>query len=126
MSESMLAANCYTNPARSTATPRTLEYQIFARVTGQLSSAHRNGEFGNLAQALHDNLSLWTMLGTDVAGAGNGLPPELRSKLFYLFEFTRAHTAKVTKGEATPEILVEINTAIMRALRGANGEEARE
>lgn len=124
MYESTLAENCYANPARSTATPRNIEYQVFSRVTAQLSSAHRDREHGKLAQALQDNLSLWTILGTDVAGAGNGLPAELRSKLFYLFEFTRAHTHKVMSGEATPEILVEINGAIMRALRGVTGEGA--
>lgn len=126
MFESTLAENCYTNPARSTATPRNVEYQVFARVTGQLSTAHCDGEFGKLAQALQDNLSLWTILGTDVAGAANGLPAELRSKLFYLYEFTRTHTARVMDGDATPEILVEINSAIMRALRGAKGQETRE
>ncbi len=125
MYESALAEEGYSNPVRSTATPRNIEYQVFARVTGQLSSAWRDSDDrSKLAQALHDNLNLWTILGTDVAGAGNGLPAELRSKLFYLFEFTRAHTAKVLNGDATAEVLVEINSAIMRGLRGTRPREA--
>jgi flagellar protein FlaF len=125
MYESVLAEKSYANPGRSTATPRNVEYQAFARVTGQLSSASRDGaEFGKLAQALQDNLSLWTVLGTDVAGAANGLPSDLKAKLFYLFEFTRAHTVKVMNREATADVLIDINSAIMRGLRGARQAEA--
>jgi flagellar protein FlaF len=128
MYESVLAKQSYANPSRSTATPRSIEYEAFARVTAQLTSASRNAsaELAPLAQALQDNLNLWTVLGTDVAGAGNGLPVELRAKLFYLFEFTRSHTVKVLNGEATAGALIDINTAIMRGLRSSVRPEAAE
>ena len=56
-------------------------------------------------------------LAADVAGAENGLPQTLRAQLFYLAEFTMQHSAKVLAGRADAEVLVEINTAMMRGLR---------
>lgn len=125
MYETALAEQSYASPTRSTASLRGIEYQAFARITRDLSAFRDGaaGQFAKLAEALNDNLRLWTILGTDVAREGNALPPELRSKLFYLFEFTHQHTRKVLKGEAQADILVEINTAVMRGLRGSRGGE---
>lgn len=98
--------------------PRQVEYQAFARITKALSgAAGAPEEFPRLAKALHDNLRLWTIVAADVAGDTNGLPDGLRAQLFYLAEFTRAHTGKVLKGEARAEALIEINTAVMKGLR---------
>jgi flagellar protein FlaF len=68
--------------------------------------------------ALHDNRRLWTAFAADLATQGNGFPPELRARLFYLAEFTCRHTDQVLSGAATADVLVEINTAVMRGLRG--------
>lgn len=120
MYEASLAENAYSSSAQCTSTPRGIEYKLFARVTRQLASANTaaNDQFSQLAQAIYDNERLWTALARDVADEGNKLPADLRSKIFYLFQFTRQQGRKVLKGAASPDILVEINTAMMRGLQG--------
>jgi flagellar protein FlaF len=57
------------------------------------------------------------MLAADVAEPDNGLPQELRARIFYLAEFTADHSRKVLRGGETVDALVDINTAMMRGLR---------
>lgn len=122
MIEASLARNGYKNSIKSTGSARGIEYQIFARVTQDLSNKDKDAPdyFPKLSEALHKNLRLWTILAADVANDNNALPVELRSRLFYLAEFTRQHTAKVYAGEADTDILIEINTSVMRGLRTDN------
>ncbi len=118
--QSSAAATLYAESTRSTGTPRGIEYHVFATVTRELSKL-KSDEVNRPSQlpvAIHNNLRLWSIIGADVARNGNGLPKELRSKLFYLSEFTRVHSAKVLAGEAKADVLVDINTAVMRGLRG--------
>lgn len=100
--------------------PRKTEYDLFARVTQRLSAAaaNRAGDFPAFAAAVHDNTVLWRTLASDVADPENGLPQQLRAQLFYLYEFTAEHSRKVLGGEGGIEVLVDINTAVMRGLRG--------
>jgi flagellar protein FlaF len=115
----MMARSAYAaspNPAR---TPRGTEYEAFARITARLRAASLAGTpgFPALADALHENRRLWTILASDVAESGNGLSPDLRARIFYLAEFTLQHTSRVLAGDGDAAILVDINTAIMGGLR---------
>ena len=114
-----LAKTAYSNPGQPTRTPRTTEYELFARVTHRLKAAAAldKTQFPSFARALHDNRQLWTVLVTDVADAANGLPPQLRAQIIYLYEFTMQHTSKVLAGTATADVLIDINTAVMRGLK---------
>ncbi|MGB3146865.1 MAG: flagellar biosynthesis regulator FlaF [Paracoccaceae bacterium] len=116
MNAQLMAKSAYSGAATPTRTGRGTEYEIFARVTHRLSAAKGLG-FSALAQALHDNRALWTTLAADVAVATNELPQQLRAQIFYLAEFTTQHSRKVLAGEAGLDILIEVNTAIMRGLR---------
>ena len=80
--------------------------------------AARSSNFAGLVQALHDNTTMWRTLASDVAEPENGLPKALRARLFYLYEFTAQHSPKVLEEKASVEVLVDINTAVMRGLRG--------
>ena len=104
-------------------TNRSHEYDLLARCTQQLAMAwtHRKQDFASLAVALTENLQLWSALAADVAEAGNGLPAPLRAQLFYLYEFTAGHTRAVLDQTGSVEVLVDINTAVMRGLRGEGG-----
>ena len=126
MYEASLAQNGYENSLKSTASTQGIEYQVFSKITRQLASGNKKAPdyFPKLSEALHNNLRLWTILAVDVANDNNKLPQELRSKLFYLAEFTRQHTAKVHAGEADPKILIDINTMIMRGLRNTPTSES--
>ncbi|MFN3643120.1 MAG: flagellar biosynthesis regulator FlaF [Gemmobacter sp.] len=102
-------------------TARGLEYDLFARVTARLKRgwSNRQEDFPGLVAALSDNSRLWSTLAADVASPGNALPAPLRAQLFYLYEFTAAHSRRVLDGTASVEALVDVNTAMMRGLRGA-------
>ncbi|WP_158965698.1 flagellar biosynthesis regulator FlaF [Chachezhania sediminis] len=120
MNAQNLAQRGYTKAAASTRTPRGIEYEALARITHRLRQADAQGSnnFPKLAQALHDNGKLWDLFAIDVADPGNNLPADLRARIFYLAEFTREHTSKVLARKANITPLLDINTAIMRGLRG--------
>jgi flagellar protein FlaF len=104
-------------------TARAHEYDLLSRCTQKLVIAwrRRHEDFPPLATALTENLQLWSTLAADVAEKGNGLPASLRAQLFYLYEFTAGHTRVVLASNASVEVLVYINTAVMRGLRGDGG-----
>lgn len=112
--------SAYARPAAPMRTARDAEYEVIARVTGRLNaaSARRAQDFPGLVAALAENERLWSTLAADVAAPGNGLPAQLRARLIYLFRFTAEHSRKVRSGAAGAEVLVEINTAVLRGLRG--------
>ncbi len=112
------ARTAYGGPSPATRTPRAIEYEAFARVTHRISAAAARGRTGfpDLAAALHDNRRLWTLLAGMVADSNNGLPEALRAGLFNLAAFTQRHTTQVLNGTARAEVLVDINTAVMRGL----------
>lgn len=131
MNATQLAQAAYGSGRAPVRTPRGIEYEAFARVTSRLraiavksakskaqSKAYGRlpGNFSELASALHDNGRLWTVLAADAADAENQLPKDLRARILYLAEFTRQHSAKVLRSEATVVPLLEINIAIMRGL----------
>ncbi len=99
-------------------TPRGTEYDAIARITRALTSTskERDTRFRDFVAALYANRRLWTHLAAAVADKDNSLDPDLRAKLFYLAEFTETHTRKVLNDGADPDVLVEINSAIMRGL----------
>lgn len=115
-----LAYAAYTTPVAPTRTARAAEYEVIARITKRLAAAARTGEadYPSLVAALAENERLWSTLAADVAGPGNGLPQALRAQLFYLYRFTAEHSRKVRDGAAGAGVLVDINTAVLRGLRG--------
>jgi flagellar biosynthesis activator protein FlaF len=96
-----------------------MEYQVFARVTRDLSNIRTGAPdyHAKKAAALNKNMKLWSILAVEVANENNKLPPQLRSNIFQLAEFTRHHTSKIYAGEGELRILIEVNTMIMRGLR---------
>ncbi|MCB2124408.1 MAG: flagellar biosynthesis regulator FlaF [Rhodobacteraceae bacterium] len=124
MNAHLMARSAYSGAAIPTRTGRGTEYEIFARVTRRLRQAQAGeGGFAALVRALHDNRSLWTALAADVAVEANELPKPLRAQIFYLAQFTNEHSRRVMAGDATVDVLIDINTAVMRGLRG-EGEGA--
>ncbi|MEI4472718.1 flagellar biosynthesis regulator FlaF [Frigidibacter sp. MR17.24] len=119
MNATRMAKTAYSAPSEPVRTARGIEYEIFARVTGQLQRARSNGVFVDMIAALHENRRLWQVLASDLALPDNGLPDDLRARLLYLAEFTRQHSRKVSSGEAEAQVLIDINTMIMRGLRAA-------
>lgn len=121
--QSNQAGAIYARPESPQKTPRALEYELLARVTQSLTTAWstRKENFAGLMTALDDNLRLWATLAADVAEPTNGLPAPLRAQLFYLYEFSVQHSRAVREQSASVEVLIDINTAVMRGLRGERG-----
>lgn len=114
-----MARSAYSGTAIPVRTGRDTEYEVFARVTRRLREVQSGeGGFAALVRALHENRSLWTALAADVAVESNALPKPLRARIFYLAQFTAEHSRRVMAGRATVDVLIEINTAVMRGLRG--------
>ena len=99
-------------------TPRSVEAELISQITARLkkASVEPKKNFPELVAALSDNRRLWTTMAADVADNLNSLPSSLRAQIFYLAEFTEHHSAKILKGEADSEVLIEINTAVLRGL----------
>jgi flagellar biosynthesis activator protein FlaF len=113
----------YARQAAPTRSFRSVEYDLLAQVTRRLRSswANRDADFPGLVRAIAENEQLWSTLAADVAMTGNGLPAPLRARLFYLYEFTAQHSRAVLDGKGSVEVLADINTAVMRGLRGEGG-----
>lgn len=126
MSTLNYARTAYARPQAPARTPRSIEYELLARITQHLTQGWnaRMQDFPALAAAVNENTRLWSTLAADVASPDNGLPKPLRAQLFYLFQFSEAHGRKVLAGTASVEVLVDINTAVMRGLRGDTGGAA--
>ncbi|MFZ7091096.1 flagellar biosynthesis regulator FlaF [Primorskyibacter sp. 2E233] len=118
MNAQSLAQHAYSQTARTTKTARGTEYELIARVTHRIKSAAEAGPlaYPRLVEALSDNQRLWTMLAVDVADDDNGLPQDLRARIFYLAEFVQQHTTKVLMKKERITPLLEINAAILRGL----------
>ncbi len=118
--QSSIAYASRETPARSL---RSVEYDLVAQVTQRLrrASANRATDFPAFVAAVIDNQQLWSTLAADIAQSGNGLPAALRARLFYLHEFTASHSRAVLDRGASVDVLTEINTAILRGLRGDRG-----
>lgn len=120
IAQSAAAHAAYARPEAPQRNPRAVEYDLLARATKALAqaSARKTGGFPALIAALDDNQRLWATLAADVAEPENGLPAKLRAQLFYLYEFTTQHSRAVRDNKASVEVLIDINTAVMRGLRG--------
>ena len=119
MQNSALAQKAYGEAALPIRAERDIEFQAFAKTTRALREYQANPapEFKRLAEAVLQNRKLWTVLTADLAQDGNGLPDGLRAQLISLGLFVQQHSVKVLSDNADIEVLIDINTAIMRGLR---------
>lgn len=119
IAQSAAAHAAYSRPEAPVRNFRALEYDLLARATKALTTARSDANgFAKLVAALDENQRLWSTLAADVAEPENGLPQKLRAQLFYLYEFTAEHSRAVRDKGASVEVLIDINTAVMRGLRG--------
>lgn len=119
------ARNGYAAAVKPTRTDRGLEYKIFARVTHKLKSLDESDKsrFPELAAVVSENSRLWGALATDLMSDANQLSPDLKARLISLAMFVSRHTLAVLAGRESVEPLIDINTSIMRGLRG-NGNSS--
>jgi flagellar biosynthesis activator protein FlaF len=101
-------------------TARGTEYALFTKITGRLTAVDETDkrQFPALADAVVGNQRLWGALAEDLMQEANQLPLALRGQLLSLAEFVRRHSMEVLAGRASIAPLVDVNTAIMKGLRG--------
>ncbi|MGR3514785.1 MAG: flagellar biosynthesis regulator FlaF [Paracoccaceae bacterium] len=101
--------------------PRDAEYEAIAKVSHRLRAASQNRktDFPSYISAIYDNNRLWTTLASDVAVPENGLPKDLKARLFWLAEFTNRETQKLLKNQGDVGVLIEINASVLQGLRSA-------
>ncbi|MDS9466068.1 flagellar biosynthesis regulator FlaF [Paracoccus sp. MBLB3053] len=101
---------------------RDIEYDMFSRITRMLRLAPRNCDCCETIAAVGKNNELWSLLATDLADPGNGLPDEIRAGLLALAFFSLRHGRTVLAGAATTDVLIDINMTVMKGLRGGEME----
>lgn len=112
-----LAKRAYAPGNDATRTPRSIEFEVFARITHRLKQAIQTQNQKALIQVLYENRRLWNILAADVASPGNKLPDDLKARIFYLAEFTTMQSRKVLNENASAVSLLEINAAILGGLQ---------
>lgn len=120
MNQASHARSAYATAATPIRTERGTEYAVFAQITHRLTALDETDKiaFPKLAAAVLDNQRLWGVLADDLLRDSNALPVPLRAQLIGLAEFVRRHSLKVLSGRASILPLIDINTSIMRGLRG--------
>ncbi len=113
------AVNGYAQHRTTTQSTRRTEYDVVAQVTYRLREAAQKAkdDFPAYVAALQDNRKLWQIFAIDVLDKDNPLPPELKARIFYLAEFTEAHTKKILRDKESVMPLLEVNMAILRGLK---------
>jgi flagellar protein FlaF len=112
------ARAAYGASARVTRTARDTEFDVLARVTRRLkTAAEPDAAFAEVVRAVHDNRALWDAFARDLATAGNRLPADLRNRLLALAGFVERHSSRLLRQSGSLDVLIEINTAVMRGLR---------
>ncbi len=125
MSTAQLAHQAYAKAGSEVRSPRQTEYAAFSRISHALRNAalEKQRNYPGFVAALSENRRLWSTIAVDVADENNGLPQDLRARLFYLAEFTEEETRKILRGKGDVGALIEVNAAIMQGLRGVEGEK---
>jgi flagellar protein FlaF len=121
-----------------TASPLTVEIMAFQKVTGALERAQADAKQDLSAQpvlatqrhvrlcdAVHQNTRLWLTLLEDLTHPDNALANDLKARLGSLAATSVRHGQRVVAGQATPNLLIDINRAIAAGLMQARANAAK-
>jgi len=114
-----LARQSYKTVQKDMTSDKSVELRVFMSITAQLRAVDASDklQFPALSDAIVENLKLWRILFIDLVNPENTLPLDLKTSLIQLAEFTQNHSRRVLLGEATPEVLVDINDSVIAGLR---------
>ncbi|UDF04647.1 flagellar biosynthesis regulator FlaF [Asticcacaulis sp. AND118] len=113
-----MSLQAYQKTAQRSEDPRQTEYRLFGQVTRALMEADQldKSEVARRMDALDWNRRLWSVLGTDCALPGNGLPETLRAQIISLSIWVNRHTSSVMRGQEEIGPLIDVNRLIMQGL----------
>lgn len=115
-----------------TASPLSVEVMAFNRVTAALEQCARDAAKGResdptqrverhvrLCDAVYQNSRLWITVLDDLVSPDNRLPQDLKQRLASLGATSVTHGRKVLANQATVQLLIDINRAIIVGLSQA-------
>lgn len=113
-----MSLQAYQKAASRAEDPRQVEYRLFGQVTRALMEAEKldRSEVTRRMDALDWNRRLWSVLGSDCALPGNGLPDALRGQIISLSIWVNRHTSLVMRNQESITPLIEVNRLIMQGL----------
>ena len=119
------AATAYANVSTAVLGPRDIEQRVFQQANGRLMAVRDNPDapMVELAEAIYYNSRVWTTLAVDVFSDCNTLPDDLRGQLASLALFAQKTGRAVLRKEATVDVLIDLNKAIISGLNGDGGAQ---
>lgn len=112
------AQSVYGNTGRAIGSDRDAEVRVFQMAISKLRPL-MGPDFkltGETAEVLAENLKLWDLLTVDLADPNNGMDEPLIAQIISLGLFVRNHTLGLYAGNGSVDVLVDINTAILKGL----------
>jgi flagellar biosynthesis activator protein FlaF len=123
-----MSIQAYQRASAQAENPRETEFRLFALVTAGLIKAKEVGrdEMVALADALHKNRRLWSLLAQDCASEDNSLPKPVRAQIISLSMWVSRHSSAVLQSGEDIDPLIEVNRTVMQGLglAGANAAHA--
>jgi flagellar biosynthesis activator protein FlaF len=115
-----------------TAAPLSVEVMVFGRTTAALEQCSREAANGRaadatqrverhvrLCEAIYQNSRLWITILDDLVSPENRLPTDVKQRLASLGATSLTHGRKVLAGQASIQLLIDINRAILTGLSQA-------
>ena len=117
------AQSAYGNSGRAVGSDKDNEVHVFQRSIARLRPL-AGPDFkltGPAAETLSENLRLWDALVVDMLHPDNALSDALIGQIMGLSRFVRHHTHTLYSGSGSVDVLIDINTAILKGLLGQPG-----
>ena len=117
------AQSVYGTSGRTIGSDRDVEVQVFQTAIARLRPL-MGPDFKltpDAADTLSENLKLWDILTVDLVHPDNDLDDALVAQIISLGRFVRFHTHGLYSGSGSVDVLVDINTAILKGLLGQPG-----
>ncbi len=112
-----MSLQAYQKTLATTEDPKSMEYRLFAQITGELIDAAKIGKKDRqLVEALDRNRQLWQALASDCRNPDNKLPDELRASIISLSIWVAKYSGAVLRHGEDVQDLVDINRTIMQGL----------
>ena len=125
MSAISTAERGYLSSVSTTRSEKRAEYEVISRITHRLRDAARQSkkDYPSYIACLNENRKLWQVMALNVTEDENRLPNELKASIFYLYQFTEAHTKKILSNNVSVMPLLEVNMAVMRGLKSEGAQK---
>jgi flagellar protein FlaF len=114
----------YQTALRTTESPRSMEYRLFAQVTRALMEC-KDKTVRQRIEALDMNRRMWLVLQADLVDGRNQLPNQLKASLISLSIWVERQTSKALASGAGIDALIDVNRAVMEGLSVSAGAAAQ-